>query len=193
MKFNSSLKFQYGINYSSLAAVVLFLAGFYLIGNRITSQQALIDQEAKQKVELQKRISKEIKPSELEKTSVESPLAIDSKSEKASTKQLEIKTENRKSSTRELGFDIDFGSEQPRIIRNFILPEASNAGSGRVILKFRFTIRPDGSVSKVFPTMKGDPDLELETMNLLRKWRFEKLSTDADQIDQKVEISFRPQ
>lgn len=191
MKFESKNKFQKGISYSSLAAVVLLSAVLYLIVSKVKETPVLNNETATQKIDQQKKINQienenksSLNPSQTKETINEQTQVISKEESNPSVK---------KSNSRELGFDIDYGSEQPRIIRNFILPESKKPGSGRVVLKFRFTIRPDGSVSKVFPTMKGDADLELEAMNLLRKWRFEKLPASSEQNDQKAEISFRHQ
>ncbi|MEW6653479.1 MAG: energy transducer TonB [Bacteroidota bacterium] len=190
MKFESSVKYLKGISYSSFASVVLLGAFLYATVYKASENLSLNLDSAKQNIELPKKVNEqEINLSDSDVKTVEKIF----NDEIAKAKVTDTKAEVRKISARELGFDIDFGSDKPRIIKNFVLPEVKNLGSGRVLLKFRFSIRPDGSVSKVFPIMKGDPDLELSTMNLLRRWRFEKLPTDADQIDQKVEISFRPQ
>ncbi len=192
MKFESSLRPQAGISYVSLGSVLLLSVFLFLLASKIAEQSQIIPAEVKKEIPVRKKISApsvkqtDIAPEE------EKPVVQELK-QKTEVVKNEKKTETRKAGGRELGFDLDFGSEEARIIKNFILPEAKNAGSGRVILKFRFTIRPDGSVAKVFPIMKGNPDLELEAMNLLRKWRFEKLPRTDDQVDQKVEISFRPQ
>lgn len=193
MKFESSIKFQKGISYPSLATVVLLGTFFYFAVEKINEKPIVNNEDAKQKIVLQKKLNERVNQIPETKPIVENKEILNSNLKTEVDKGLESKKEVRKTSSRELGFDIDFGSDLPRIIKNFVLPEGKNLGSGRVILKYRFSIRPDGSVAKVFPIMKGDPDLELEAMNLLRKWRFEKLPASADQIDQKVEISFRPQ
>ncbi|KAF0150888.1 MAG: TonB family protein [Ignavibacteria bacterium] len=193
MKFESSINYLKGISYSSFAAVILLAAFLYLATDKVSEKSFANAETAKQNIELQKKINEQANKIPQVKAVNLKTVESNSNAESAVAQETEKKDEVRKISQRELGFDLDFGSDQPRIIKNFVLPEAKNLGSGRVIMKFRFSIRPDGSVSKVFPTMKGDPALELTTMNLLRKWRFEKLPAAADQIDQKVEISFRPQ
>lgn len=193
MKFESSLRPQAGISYVALGSVLLLAIFLFLLASKMSEQTLLTPSEVKKENPTRKKIST---PSEKFANTIpkeEKPIVQESKQKPEVVVNKEKKTETRKTGGRELGFDLDFGTEPARIIKNFVLPEAKNAGSGRVILKFRFTIRPDGSVAKVFPIMKGNPDLELEAMNLLRKWRFEKLPRTDDQVDQKVEISFRPQ
>ncbi len=193
MKFDNLVEFQKGISYTSLAIVIIFGAFIYYAVNKINDKPIVNDENPIQKIEQQKKINE--RANQVTETQLPLPNKDiqNSKPQTIVKNEVEPKKESRKTSSRELGFDIYFGADQPRIIKTFVLPEVKKAGSGRVILKYRFSIRPDGSVAKVFPIMKGEPELELEAMNLLRKWRFEKLPTTADQIDQKVEISFRPQ
>ena len=192
MKFESSLRPQAGISYVSLGSVLLLALFLFLLASRISEQLQIPSTVVKKEIPVKKKITSPSQKSVVETPKEQKPAVQELKQEPEVVKN-EKKSETKRTVGRELGFDLDFGAEQARIIKNFVLPEAKNAGSGRVILKFRFTIRPDGSVAKVFPIMKGNPDLELEAMNLLRKWRFEKLPKTDDQIDQKVEISFRPQ
>lgn len=192
MKFESSLRPQAGISFVSLGSVLLLALFLFLLASRISEQPQIVPTEVKKEIPLKKKITAPSTKLAVETLKEQKPAILEVKQEPVVVKS-EKKNETRRTVGRELGFDLDFGSEPARIIKNFVLPEATNAGSGRVILKFRFTIRPDGSVAKVFPIMKGNPDLELEAMNLLRKWRFDKLPRTADQADQKVEISFRPQ
>lgn len=192
MKFESSLRPQAGISYVSLGSVLLLALFLFLLASKTSEQPQIVPIEVKKEIPIKKKFTAPSTKLAVETPKEQKPAVLDVKQEPVVVKS-EKKNETRRTVGRELGFDLDFGSEQARIIKNFVLPEAKNAGSGRVILKFRFTIRPDGSVAKVFPIMKGNPDLELEAMNLLRKWRFEKLARTDDQIDQKVEISFRPQ
>lgn len=189
MKFESTLKPQGGISYASLGVVLLLAFFLYLLAAKTSEKPSTAIDDTKEKVQLQKRLAEQTAKHNTQIAEKPKPETSNLNREEKPLQKEEIK----KGSKRELGFDLDFGSDPPRIIKSFFLPEAKNAGSGRVILKFRFSIRPDGSVAKVFPIMKGNPELELETMNMLRKWRFEKLSRTEDQIDQKVEISFHPQ
>lgn len=193
MKFESLLQPQTGISYVSLLSVLVLAAFLYIFAANISERPSNTDEETKQKIEHQKELSKQTAILKEQNPIEQKPVVQELQQDQKAALPDQTKNEVRKTNGRELGFDLDFGSYPPRLITNFVLPEAKNAGSGRVILKFRFSIRPDGSVAKVFPIMKGEPELELEAMNLLRKWRFEKLSRTEDQIDQKVEISFRPQ
>jgi outer membrane biosynthesis protein TonB len=189
VKFDTSLHPQRGTGIYFFAGTLLTALFIFYLNVKIADQPPVSVLKSDPKIQLQKNISAKKNQSEQSK---KQNIATENLKAEEQT-QTKNETEVRKTNGRELGFELDFGAEPPRQIKNFILPEAKSPGSGRVILKFRFSIRPDGSVVKVFPTMKGNPNLELETMNLLRKWRFEKLPKDADQIDQKVEISFRPE
>ncbi len=190
MKFEQTHKPLRGINYTALVNIIVVAVFIYLLAVKLiglpTYPAQAVSQQKKLTVPSQKEITnlpvEEKQTKEIDKPKLET---VGDQKEKSEV--------TRRGSKNELGFELDFGTGAPRQIKNFFLPETNIKGSGRVVLKLRFSIRPDGSVAKIFPLMKGNPDLELEAMNLLRKWRFEKLARTADQDDQKVEISFRPQ
>lgn len=88
------------------------------------------------------------------------------------------------------GFELDFGGKGIRRISSYILPEYPEGVSKEIDLKLRFTIRPDGTVGKIFPLIKADARLENAAINSLRQWRFEPLPSTAQQIEQTVVITF---
>ncbi|MBI5809103.1 MAG: TonB family protein [Ignavibacteriales bacterium] len=88
------------------------------------------------------------------------------------------------------GFELDFGGKGIRRISSYTLPEYPEGVSKEIDLKLRFTIRPDGTVGKIFPLIKADARLENAAINSLRQWRFEPLPPTAQQIEQTVVITF---
>jgi protein TonB len=88
------------------------------------------------------------------------------------------------------GFELDFGGKGMRRIYSYNLPEYPEGVSKEIDVKLRFTILPDGTVSKIFPVIKADARLELASINSLKNWRFEPLPKSAKQIDQTVVITF---
>jgi len=88
------------------------------------------------------------------------------------------------------GFELDFGGKGMRRIYSYNLPEYPEGVSKEIDVKLRFTILPDGTVSKIFPLLKADAKLELAAINSLKNWRFEPLPQNAKQIDQTVVIIF---
>ncbi|TSA30598.1 MAG: TonB family protein [Ignavibacteriales bacterium] len=88
------------------------------------------------------------------------------------------------------GFELDFGGTGKRRIYSYNLPEYPEGVSKEIDVKLRFTILPDGTVSKIFPLIKADARLEFTAINSLKNWRFEPLPKNAKQIDQTVVITF---
>ncbi len=88
------------------------------------------------------------------------------------------------------GFELDFGGKGMRRIYSYYLPEYPEGVSKEIDVKLRFTILPDGTVSKIFPLIKADARLEITAINSLKNWRFEPLPKNAKQIDQTVVITF---
>ena len=88
------------------------------------------------------------------------------------------------------GFELDFGGNGKRRIYSYNLPEYPEGVSKEIDLKLRFTILPDGTVSRIVPLIKADAQLEMSAINSLRQWRFEPLPQNAKQMEQTVVITF---
>lgn len=88
------------------------------------------------------------------------------------------------------GFELDFGGKGKRRIYSYNLPEYPEGVAKEIDVKLRFTIMPDGTVSRIIPLIKADARLEFAAINSLRQWRFEPIPTNAKQIDQTVVITF---
>jgi len=57
------------------------------------------------------------------------------------------------------------------------LPRPVTLVSGTVSLKF--WVHPDGTLGKIVPVVRGDPDLEKVSIEFLEKWRFEAIPKEA--------------
>jgi len=88
------------------------------------------------------------------------------------------------------GFELDFGGTGMRKIYSYNLPAYPEGVSKEIDVKLRFTILPDGTVSKIFPVIKADARLEFVAINSLRQWRFEPLPPRAKQVEQTVVVTF---
>ncbi|MGD8777800.1 MAG: energy transducer TonB [Ignavibacteria bacterium] len=88
------------------------------------------------------------------------------------------------------GFEIDFGGKGIRKIYSYSLPAYPEGVSKEIDVKLKFSILPDGSVSKIFPLIKADTRLEMAAINSLRQWRFEPLSPIQKQVEQTAVIIF---
>jgi TonB family protein len=69
------------------------------------------------------------------------------------------------------------------------LPENSSNSEG--VISVRFEVRPDGTVGRIIPIKKMNPELEREVMSTLRTWRFSRLPGGVPQQTQWGTITFR--
>jgi len=88
------------------------------------------------------------------------------------------------------GFELDFGGRGKRRIYSYFLPPYPEGVSKEIDLRLRFTILPDGTVSKIIPLIKADARLESTAINSLRQWRFEPIPPNMKQLEQTVVITF---
>lgn len=69
------------------------------------------------------------------------------------------------------------------------LPE--NTSNYEAVVTVRFEVRPNGTVGRIIPLKKMNPELEREVMSTLRTWRFSRLPSGAPQETQWGTITFR--
>jgi len=72
-----------------------------------------------------------------------------------------------------------------------VQPLPSNPTNEEAVITVRFEVNPDGSLGRVFPLRKMNPELEREVMRTLRSWRFSRLPSGAPQEPQWGTITFR--
>lgn len=59
------------------------------------------------------------------------------------------------------------------------------------VISVRFEVRPDGTVGRMTPIIKANPELEREVFRTLRSWRFSRLPSGVPQESQWGTITFR--
>lgn len=72
-----------------------------------------------------------------------------------------------------------------------VQPLPSNPTNEEATITIRFEVNPDGSLGRVFPSRKMNPELEREVMRTLRSWRFSRLPSGVPQEPQWGTITFR--
>ena len=81
-----------------------------------------------------------------------------------------------------LGFgDIEWGGGGNRTVLVKKVPAFPPGVDKSARIKIRFTVLPDGTVSRMVPLQKADPRLEKAAMDALRQWRFNPLD-DKDLV-----------
>jgi TonB family protein len=59
------------------------------------------------------------------------------------------------------------------------------------VITVRFEVRPDGSVGRIQPIRRSNPELESEITRTLRSWKFSRLPNNTPQESQFGVITFR--
>lgn len=72
-----------------------------------------------------------------------------------------------------------------------VQPLPSNNTNEEAVITIRFEVNPDGSLGRVIPLRKMNPELEREVMRTLRSWRFSRLPSGVPQETQWGMITFR--
>lgn len=93
--------------------------------------------------------------------------------------------ENEKSAPYELKWEGDI--ERSPLVQ----PMPDNTFDEEATLTIRFEVRPDGSIGRIIPLKKMNPELEREVMRTLRSWRFSRLPSGVPQQSQWGTITFR--
>ncbi|HOT96206.1 MAG TPA: energy transducer TonB [bacterium] len=85
------------------------------------------------------------------------------------------------------------GDAAQRLIIKQVIPDYPEGLQQEEVIRFRFTVQPDGRLSGLIPMRKGDPTLEKITLAALRQWLFSPLPAGAAQKPVQGIITFRYQ
>lgn len=72
-----------------------------------------------------------------------------------------------------------------------VRPMPSNTTDEEATITIRFEVKPNGTVGRIVPLKKMNPELEDEVMSTLRDWRFSRLPSGIPQQSQWGTITFR--
>lgn len=72
-----------------------------------------------------------------------------------------------------------------------VQPLPENRADEEATITVRFEVKPDGSIGRIIPLRKMNPELEREVMRTLRSWRFSRLPSGVPQQAQWGTITFR--
>lgn len=76
--------------------------------------------------------------------------------------------------------DIDWGGGGNRTVLKKVFPKFPSGVRTSAQIKIMFTVKSDGTVSKMVPLQKADPRLEKAAMDALRRWRFNPIEDDVE-------------
>ncbi|MFU8812195.1 MAG: TonB family protein [Balneolaceae bacterium] len=86
-------------------------------------------------------------------------------------------------------YDLQWEGELDRT--PMVQPLPDNQTNEEAVITIRFEVNPDGSLGRVIPLRKMNPELEREVMRTLRSWRFSRLPSGVPQEPQWGTITFR--
>lgn len=72
-----------------------------------------------------------------------------------------------------------------------IQPLPENNADVEATITVRFEVKPDGTIGRMVPIRKMNPELEREVLSTLRSWRFSRLPSGVPQQSQWGTITFR--
>jgi len=72
-----------------------------------------------------------------------------------------------------------------------VSPSPVNTSNSEGVITVRIEVMPGGSVGRVIPRRKFNPELEREVMKTLRTWRFSSLPAEVPQNAQWATVTFR--
>lgn len=75
--------------------------------------------------------------------------------------------------------DIEWGGGGNRVVLVKHVPKFPKNVKTSATIKVKFYVLPDGSVSKIIPLQKADPELERAVIEALKKWRFNPIKSDV--------------
>jgi len=94
-------------------------------------------------------------------------------------------------SDRELSSPYDLRWEGDLDRSPMVQPLPVNREEMEAVIRVRFEVHPDGSIGRIIPVIRMNPELEREVMNTLRNWRFSRLPSGVPQEPQWGTITFR--
>ncbi|MDG5766959.1 energy transducer TonB [Balneolales bacterium ANBcel1] len=72
-----------------------------------------------------------------------------------------------------------------------VQPLPNYVTEAEAVISVRFEVRPDGTVGRLQPIIKAQPELEREVLRTLRTWRFSRLPSNVPQESQFGTVTFR--
>lgn len=72
-----------------------------------------------------------------------------------------------------------------------VQPLPSNTADVEAVITVKFEVKPDGSVGRIIPLKKMNPELERQVMKTLKSWRFSRLPSGVPQESQWGTLTFR--
>lgn len=128
-------------------------------------------------------------PPKTEKDEVQQEGAETSGDEQGNTGELNADQGTGNEQEKSAPYELKWDGELERDVRFREMPENTTDSEATITIKFE--VKPDGSIGRIIPLKKMNPELEREVMRTLRSWRFSRLPSGVPQQSQWGTITFR--
>jgi len=142
-----------------------------------------------QNVEITEEVEEEDIPPQTQEDEQVQDGVTESGDERGIEGQLDVEQGTGASSERSAPYDLEWEGDLDR--SPMVQPLPTNRTNEEAVITVRFEVNPDGSLGRVIPVRKMNPELEREVMSTLRSWRFSRLPSSAPQEPQWGTITFR--
>ncbi|PWN07919.1 energy transducer TonB family protein [Rhodohalobacter mucosus] len=112
----------------------------------------------------------------------------DSGAEDGTTGEVDVDQGIGNNSERSAPYNLEWEGDLDRT--PMIQPLPTNQTNEEATITIRFEVNPDGTLGRVIPLRKMNPELEREVMRTLRSWRFSRLPSGVPQESQWGVITF---
>ncbi len=163
--------------------------GLGKIGKPLEEQQTQHKTQIEKETTIPDKTKKDVNLTKTKAQFDEPNIAKQLKKEEAKpTNQEKTQVPQQEVGTSGTGYDIQWGGKGKRKIYKYYIPPYPDGIQVEANVKLRFTILPDGSVTRITPLVKSHPVLENVSINALSRWKFEPL--ENDDYEQTVTIIF---
>ena len=142
-----------------------------------------------QNVEVTEEVEEEVVPPEAQEAEEVQEGVETSGVERGTTGEINVDEGTGSDPDRSSPYELQWEGDLER--SPMVQPLPSNQTNEEAVITVRFEVHPDGSLGRVIPLRKMNPELEREVMRTLRSWRFSRLPSGVPQESQWGRITFR--
>ncbi len=142
-----------------------------------------------QNVEITEEVEEEVVPPEAQEAEETQEGVETSGDETGTTGDVNVDQGSGNDPDRSAPYELQWEGDLER--SPMVQPMPGNQTNEEAVITVRFEVHPDGSLGRVIPLKKMNPELEREVMRTLRSWRFSRLPQGVPQEPQWGTITFR--
>jgi TonB family protein len=151
-----------------------------------TPETDKIDPQKEQSVQVPKEVTV---PPMTEEADIQQEGAKTSGDEQGNTGQMDVDQGTGNQDEKSSPYELTWEGNIDRAPMVQPLPENHSGTEATITIKFE--VKPNGTIGRIIPVKKMNPELEREVMRTLRNWRFSRLPSGVPQQSQWGTITFR--